>query len=84
MPTVQENSGKERLSFFVNRELSDKITEISKRTKLTVSEIARKALEYFIEKLEKERIEKELEEGYKANYTYYLREQEERKNANKS
>lgn len=82
MPTVQENS-KERMSFFVNRELFLRINEVSKRTKLTVSEIARKALEYFIEKVEKERIEKELEEGYKANYAYYLKEQEERKNANK-
>lgn len=83
MASVQEQNKKERLSFFVNSDLSDKVNQISEQTNLTVSEIARQALVNFIEQVEKERIEKELEAGYKANYDYYLKAQEEWKNADK-
>ena len=83
MPSVHEHNKKERLSFFVNSELSEKVSKISKQTNLTVSEIARKALVSYIEQVEKERIENELEAGYKANYGYYLKTQEDWKNADK-
>jgi predicted transcriptional regulator len=83
MPSVQEQNKKERLSFFVNSDLSEKVNQISEQTNLTVSEIARQALVNFIEKVEKERIEKELEAGYIANYDYYLKSQEEWKHADK-
>jgi hypothetical protein len=83
MPTIQEQNKKERLSFFVNSELSNKINIISKQTNLPVSEIARKALQNFIDQVEKEKIETELEAGYKSNYEYYLKAQEEWKHADK-
>ncbi len=83
MPSVQEQNKKERLSFFVNSDLSEKVNKISEQTNLTVSEIARQALVNFIDKVEREKIEKELEAGYKANYEYYLKSQEEWKNADK-
>jgi len=83
MPSVQLINKKERLSFFVNSELSKKINRISKQTKLTVSEIARKALQNYIDQIEKEKLENELEAGYKANYDYYLKSQEEWKYADK-
>ncbi|MBU2494211.1 MAG: ribbon-helix-helix domain-containing protein [Bacteroidetes bacterium] len=83
MSSVQIKSKKERLSFFVNPELSNKVNQISKQTKLTVSEIARKALINYIDEIEKEKIEKELEAGYKANYDYYLKSQSEWKYADK-
>ena len=83
MPTVQEQNKKERLSFFVNSELSNKVNRISKQTNLPVSETVRKALQNFIDQVEKEKIETELEDGYKANYDYYLKTQEEWKNADK-
>ncbi|MBS3944480.1 MAG: hypothetical protein KGZ42_03205 [Melioribacter sp.] len=83
MPSIQIKSKKERLSFFVNSDLSDKVNQISKHTKSTVSEIARKALLKYIDEIEKEKIEKELEEGYKANYDYYLKSQEDWKYADK-
>ena len=83
MPSVQTQNKKERLSFFVNSELSKKVSKISKQTNLTVSEIARKALQNFIDNLEKEKIENELEAGYKANYDYYLKTQEKWKYADK-
>lgn len=83
MPAIQDENRKERLSFFVNTELSEKLNKISRQTNLTVSEIARKALVNFIDMIEKERIEKELEAGYKANYDYYLKPQEAWKDADK-
>lgn len=83
MLSIQEHNKKERLSFFVNSELSRKINSISKQTNLPVSEIARKALQNFIDQIEKEKIETELEAGYKANYEYYLKTQEEWKHADK-
>lgn len=83
MDSIQIKNKKERLSFFVNSDLSDKITQISQHTRLTVSEIARKALLKYIDEIEKEKIEKELEEGYKANYDYYLKSQEDWKYADK-
>ena len=81
MQTNQISNKKERLSFFVNSDLSDKINKISKQNKTTVSEIARKALQFYIEQIEKERIDKELENGYKENYDYYLKSQEDWKYA---
>lgn len=83
MPSVESTNKKERLSFFVNPELSDKINDISKQTNLTISEIGRKALQNFIDLLEKEKIENELEAGYKANYQYYLKSNEDWKYADK-
>ena len=83
MPSVKLKNKKERLSFFVNSELSDKVNEISKQTKLTISEIARNALRNYIEQIEKEKMENELETGYKANYVYYQKSQDEWKYADK-
>lgn len=83
MPSIQSLNKKERLSFFVNSELSKRVNKISKQTNLTVSEIVRKALQSYIEQVEREKIEKELEDGYKANYEYYLKSQEEWKYADK-
>ncbi len=81
MPSIKLKNKKERLSFFVNSELSDKVNKISKQTKLTISEIARNALQNYIDQIEKERIEKELEIGYQENYSYYLKSQEDWKHA---
>lgn len=75
MPSIQSPHKKERLSFFVPSELSEKINKISKLTNLTISDIARNALQNYIEQIEKEKTEKELEAGYKANYDYYLKSQ---------
>lgn len=83
MPTIQSTEKKERLSFFINSDISEKVNTISKKTKVTVSEIARQALLHYIEQLEKKKIESELEAGYKANYDYYLKSQEEWKYADK-
>lgn len=83
MSSIQATNKKERLSFFVNSELSYRVNKISKQTKLTISEIARNALQNYIDQIEKEKINNELEAGYKANYNYYLKSQEEWKYADK-
>ena len=83
MSSIQSLNKKERLSFFINSETSKRVNNISKQTKLPVSEIARRALQSYIDQVEKEKIEKELEAGYKANYEYYLKSQEEWKHADK-
>lgn len=71
MPLQSQNK-KERLSFFVNSDLSQKINKISKQNNQTISELVRTALKNYIEQIEKEKIEKELEAGYRVNYNYYL------------
>lgn len=80
---ITKSNKKERLSFFVNSELSEKVNQISKQNKLTTSEIVRNALQEYILKLEKARIESELEDGYKANHDYYLKSQKEWEYADK-
>ena len=83
MSSLQTQNKKERLSFFVDSELSRKVDRISKQTNLTVSDIARKALQNFVVQVENEKTDKELEAGYKANYNYYLKSQEEWQHADK-
>lgn len=83
MSSLQTQNKKERLSFFVDSELSNKVNRISKQTNLTVSDIARKALQNFVVQVENEKTDKELEDGYKANYNYYLKTQEEWQYADK-
>lgn len=83
MQIIQKKDKKERLSFFINSDLSDKVYKISKQTNLSVSEIARNALQNYIIELERKKIDKELEDGYRANYEYYLKNQNEWKYADK-
>jgi len=68
---------RDRISFFLNRDLSSRIYELSKQTKRSLSDIARDALSLYLQEIEKARINEELKEGYTANYEYYLKQQEE-------
>ncbi|MBZ0178524.1 MAG: ribbon-helix-helix domain-containing protein [Melioribacteraceae bacterium] len=83
MSSIKTKPKKERLSFFVDRDLSKRVEKISKQTNQTMSEVTRKALHAYIEQIEKEQTEKELEAGYKANYDYYSKSQEEWEHADK-
>ena len=76
-PAHSKAKKKERLSFFVSHDLSEKVYKISKQTNQTVSDLARKALQEYIAQIEKDKTERELETGYKANYDYYLKSQQE-------
>jgi len=73
----QSIESKDRISFYVNSEMSEKITEISNQSNLTISDIIRTAIIYFIDRYEKEKIYKELEKGYRENSQYYIKMQEE-------
>ena len=78
MSNILTKSKKKRLSLFVNSELSERVIQISKQSKLTASKIIRNALQEYVCKLEKaKKIESELETGYKANHDYYLKSQKE-------
>ena len=83
MSSIKIKPKKERLSFFVDRDLSEKVEKISKQTNQTMSELTRKALQAYIRQIEKEETEHELEDGYKANYDYYSKSQEEWEHADK-
>lgn len=83
MQNYASESKKERLSFFVNADLAKKLNEFSEKSNLSLSDIAREALKSYLEKIEKEKTEKELEDGYKANYDYYLKSQSEWEYADK-
>ncbi|GJQ61009.1 MAG: hypothetical protein SCALA702_00620 [Melioribacteraceae bacterium] len=77
MPRNKIKLKKERMSFFINPELSERVSKLSRQTNQTVSEFARKALDEYSRQIELQKTEKELEEGYKANYQYYLNSQDE-------
>lgn len=53
MSNIFTKSKKKRLSLFVNSELSERVNQISKQSKLTISEIVRNALQEYVCKLEK-------------------------------
>lgn len=74
---------KDRISFFINNELYEKLNRISEETNQTLSDLARNALNDYLHKLEKEKLEHELEQGYAENYDYYLKCQESWKYADK-
>jgi hypothetical protein len=83
MPDLNMNIKKERISFFLEAEFAQKINKIADEVNLTVSELTRKALDSYIKKIEKEKIDKELESGYQANYNYYLKSESEWQYADK-
>lgn len=64
-----------RISFYVSDELSKKAVEIAGKLNLTLSDFARNAILKSIESMEKSKLEQELIDGYKANYTYYINQQ---------
>lgn len=68
---------KVRLRFPISSEFSKRLKRICKLKDLTLSEFARHALCHYINKVEKDRIEKELIAGYQANYDYYLKLQKD-------
>jgi metal-responsive CopG/Arc/MetJ family transcriptional regulator len=64
-------------SFLIPKPLYDRLVRISEELGLNFSEMLRRVIKEFIERYEKGKLEKELEEGYKANYQYYLKTNEE-------
>ncbi len=77
MPGMQEPKGKERISLFVTSDISQQIYKVAEDENSTISDVVREAIKEYIAKIEKEKTNRELEEGYKANYNYYLKSQDE-------
>jgi len=65
-----------RFSFTIEYKLSEKLKKVLHRTKVPLNEIGKNALQNYIEQIEKRELEKELEEGYIVNYSYYKKSQE--------
>jgi hypothetical protein len=61
-------NGAKRLNFFVSPDLYLRALRETKHQKIKISEILRQALEQYLERLDGEKMKKELEDGYKANY----------------
>ena len=62
---------KERVNFLVPKELVEKARWAAGELDCSLSDFFRVAISNFLKEYEMARMEKELEEGYKANYTYY-------------
>lgn len=72
---------KKRVNLLVPQELASRASQAAKKLDFTISDLYRNALSNYLEEIERMRIEKELEEGYKANYSYYSRMSKEWKAA---
>ena len=62
---------KTRLNLIVPSDLSQRASRYAKETGKTVSDIVRTAIAHYIAEMEAQKLERELEEGYKANWEYY-------------
>lgn len=72
----------ERINFQIPAELSGQLKEAASKLNLSLSEFIRIAIQKFIQEETQKRLDKELEEGYKANYAYYKSQAEEYKHLN--
>lgn len=61
-----------RINFLAPETLAFKIDLLAKEKSLTKSALMKKAITDYIDNAERKIFEKELEDGYKANYRYYL------------
>ena len=68
---------KEKINFYIPVDLNQSINEVAKELNENVSELLRIAVREFLERYEREKLKRELEEGYKANYDYYLKTNDE-------
>jgi hypothetical protein len=77
MDTLTISGKKEKVNFLISKDLIEKSKWAAKELNYTLSDFFRIALFNFLKDLERARIEKELEEGYKANAKYYAQMSEE-------
>lgn len=77
MVTMTMKRKSERLSISVPEDLARMINEWAERLNVKLSDLARTALSEKVAQLEREKLEQELEAGYKANTNYYARTSEE-------
>jgi len=75
------NQKTQRLNLIVVPELTQKAESVSKRLNISISEIVRRALSEYLDRLERADLEKQLTEGYQTNAAYYSQQQEDWKHA---
>ncbi len=68
MQTIVQKNQKEKINFYLSKDIARKTNLIAKENNSTVSEIIRLALIHFIDEFEKKKMEAELIEAYKAYY----------------
>ncbi|MCX6137294.1 MAG: ribbon-helix-helix domain-containing protein [Ignavibacteriales bacterium] len=73
--SITTNS-KSRLNLVMPADLNEEMKTWADKLQVTISDIVRQAVCDYLRKLENDRIERELREGYIANYDYYKRESE--------
>ncbi|MEI7813152.1 MAG: hypothetical protein WCJ01_12145 [Ignavibacteria bacterium] len=73
-----------RISFYISDDLSKKASDVAGWLNQTMSDFARNAIREAADATEKAEQERELAEGYKANYNYYLNQNREWEYADRS
>ena len=73
MQALAQRKEKLRKNFYLSADLLERAEKVANERALNLSLIVSEALAHYLESLEKQKIELALEEGYKANETYYLR-----------
>ncbi|MGD1044591.1 MAG: hypothetical protein ABR936_04570 [Bacteroidota bacterium] len=68
---------KKRFTFNGTVELERKTSWLTDFLRTSTSDVFRKAIEEYYEKVRQEMIERELEDGYKSNYKYYAKMNQE-------
>ncbi|MBU4308883.1 MAG: ribbon-helix-helix domain-containing protein [Candidatus Marinimicrobia bacterium] len=81
MRTITNQTKTQRLNLIVLPELTKRAESVSKRMKVSISEIVRRALSEYLDRIERADLEKQLSEGYQANSAYYNQQQEDWKHA---
>lgn len=81
MRTITNQTKTQRLNLIIVPELIQKAASVSKRMNVSISEIIRRALSEYLDRIERADLEKQLSEGYQANAAYYSQQQENWKHA---
>lgn len=83
MPEITRKDYKEmvmkkgcRINYTIPLEVYQKAATLARELNLSLNDFAREALQDAIEALEQERLEREIEEGCRANYNYFKQEAE--------
>ncbi len=81
MRTITNQTKTQRLNLIVLPELTKRAKSVSKRMNISISEIVRRALSEYLDRIERADLEKQLSEGYQANSAYYSQQQRDWKHA---
>jgi len=72
---------KERVNLYLPQKIRMEADSILKKSRSSLSELVSYLLWNYIKKIRREELDRELEEGYKANHAYYMHSGEEWRHA---